>query len=61
MDERYSIIRARPSDLGALPAIERAAAQLLAGHVPDSMLNETTGDDELTEAHPRIALGRVAA
>lgn len=37
-----SITTARSQDLARLPAIELAAAQLLTGHAPESVLNETT-------------------
>jgi len=46
----YSITTARPQDLGRLPAIELAAARLLAGYAPESVLNETTGLDVLQKA-----------
>lgn len=36
-----------------LRAIELAAARLLAGHVPESVLTETTSDEELKDAHAR--------
>lgn len=58
---RYAIVAARPSDIGALPAIERAAAQLLVGHAPDSVLNETIGEPVLRDARSQgrlwVALG----
>ncbi len=38
----YLIARARPKDLALLRAIELAAAQLLRGHGPESLLNEAT-------------------
>jgi len=47
---RYSIMAARPQDLGRLPAIELAAARLLAGHAPESVLNETTSPIVLKNA-----------
>ena len=50
MNPRYSITTARPQDLVRLPAIELAAARLLAGHAPESVLNETTGWDVLQKA-----------
>jgi GNAT superfamily N-acetyltransferase len=50
MSLEYAITRARPSDIPSLPAIELAAAQLLTGHAPDSVLNETTGVEEFFEA-----------
>jgi GNAT superfamily N-acetyltransferase len=50
MAPQYQISKARPSDLPLLPAIELAAARLLAGHAPESVLAETTGSVELEEA-----------
>ena len=47
---RYTIARARPKDLAVLPAIELAAARLLVGHAPESVLNETTSDEVLKTA-----------
>ena len=46
----YTITAAQPSDLPMLPAIELAAARLLAGHAPKSVLDETTSQDDLREA-----------
>jgi GNAT superfamily N-acetyltransferase len=46
----YRIARARPGDLPLLPAIELAAATLLAGHAPASVLAETTSQAELEDA-----------
>ena len=46
----YTITLARPKDLAVLPAIELAAARLLVGHAPESVLNETTSDDVLKTA-----------
>lgn len=46
----YQITTARPSDLPQLPAIELAAARLLVGHAPESVLAETTGPEALEEA-----------
>ena len=46
----YRITAARANDLPFLPAIELAAAKLLAGHAPESVLTETTSDEELKEA-----------
>ncbi len=46
----YTIARARPKDLAVLPAIELAAARLLVGHAPESVLNETTSDEVLNTA-----------
>ena len=50
MDHRYTIAAARLRDAPALAAIERAAATFLQEHVPPSVLNETTGEDDLGEA-----------
>ena len=46
----YRIARARPEHLTLLPAIERAAAQLLRGHAPESVLNEATDSDTFAQA-----------
>lgn len=46
----YTITAARPQDLTRLAAIELAAARLLAGYAPESVLNETTGLDVLKQA-----------
>jgi GNAT superfamily N-acetyltransferase len=46
----YRIVRARTRDLHLIGAIEVAAAQLLRGHAPDSVLNEITDERELREA-----------
>lgn len=56
MDARYSIVAARPSDVGALATIERAAAELLRGHAPQSVLDETTDERTFREAQ---AAGRL--
>jgi hypothetical protein len=50
VDPRYSIVAARPGDVAALGAIELAAAQLLRGHAPDSVLDEVFDEDEFREA-----------
>jgi hypothetical protein len=47
MDPRYSIVPALPQHIAALAAIERAAAVLLQGHAPASILAETTTLDDL--------------
>jgi GNAT superfamily N-acetyltransferase len=52
----YSITTARPQDISRLPAIELAAARLLAGHAPESVLTETTAPHVLQEAQ---RLGRL--
>jgi GNAT superfamily N-acetyltransferase len=49
----YEITAARPSDLPLLPAIELAAAGLLAGHAPESVLAETTSQEDLRDAQRR--------
>ena len=46
----YRIAHARPEDLAHLPLIELAASQLLSGHAPASVLNETTSQDALLKA-----------
>jgi GNAT superfamily N-acetyltransferase len=53
---RYVIVRARPEHLAALPAIEVAAAQLLMGRAPPSVLRETTEPAAFAEAarHGRL-------
>jgi len=48
------IIRAaRPDDLPLLPPIELAAAKLLAGHAPESVLGETTSQGDLKRAQEK--------
>jgi GNAT superfamily N-acetyltransferase len=49
----YRIAAARPSDLSMLPTIELAAATLLAGHAPESVLTETTTQAALKDAQQR--------
>ena len=46
----YRIARARLEDLARLPTIERAAAQLLRGHAPESVLKEVTDRDTFSDA-----------
>src|SRR5581483_9046568 len=46
----YRIAPARPKDLARLPLIELAAARLLSGHAPLSVLNETTSQQKLERA-----------
>jgi GNAT superfamily N-acetyltransferase len=46
----YRITTARPEDLQLLPAIELAAARLLAGSAPESALTETTSQADLEQA-----------
>jgi len=50
LERAYHIALARPRDLPLLPAIELAAARLLAGHAPSSVLAETTSQFELRKA-----------
>ena len=49
----YGIAAARPGDLPLLPGIELAAAALLAGHAPASVLAETTSRADLEDAERR--------
>lgn len=53
MTHRYEITAARSCDLVFLPAIELAAAKLLVGHAPKSVLNETTNLNVLKAAQSR--------
>ena len=46
----YSITTARPADVGSLAAIELAAAKLLIGHAPESVLNEATDESTFRDA-----------
>ena len=46
----YTITPARPKDLAVLPAIELAAARLLVGHAPESVLNQATSNEVLKTA-----------
>jgi GNAT superfamily N-acetyltransferase len=50
MTPRYTTAMARPTDVEGLPAIELAAARLLAGHAPESVLNQTTSLEVLRKA-----------
>jgi GNAT superfamily N-acetyltransferase len=56
----YTITAARLQDLSRLPGIELAAARLLVGHAPESVLNETTSLEVLLaaqrEGHLWVAL-----
>ncbi|HEX6941492.1 MAG TPA: bifunctional NAD(P)H-dependent oxidoreductase/GNAT family N-acetyltransferase [Gemmatimonadaceae bacterium] len=49
----YSIVPARPEHLSEIPNIELAAARLLSGHAPESVLKETTGQAVLRSALAR--------
>ena len=55
MTSEYSIVSAPERDLDHLAAIELAAARLLVGHAPDSVLRETT--DTATFRRAARALG----
>ena len=46
----YHVMLARPRDLPLLASIELAAARLLVGHAPASVLGETTSQFELRKA-----------
>ena len=46
----YEITTARSQDLPLLPPIELAAARLLAGHAPDSVLADITSQADLEQA-----------
>ena len=50
IDPRYIIALARPRDIPRLAAIELAAAALLEGHAPASVLNETTSETAFRDA-----------
>ncbi|MFL5620433.1 MAG: GNAT family N-acetyltransferase [Gemmatimonadaceae bacterium] len=50
LERVYRIALARPRDLPLLPAIELAAARLLVGHAPSSVLGETTSQFALRKA-----------
>ena len=61
MMPRYSIAAARAEDLRRLPAIELAAARLLAGVAPEAVLSETTSHDVLERARHKGHLWVVLA
>jgi GNAT superfamily N-acetyltransferase len=46
----YTVDLARHDDLPLIPAIELAAARLLAGHAPEAVLAETTSQADLERA-----------
>jgi GNAT superfamily N-acetyltransferase len=50
MSDAYEIALARPQDLRLIASIELAAAQLLRGHAPETVLNEVTNDRILVDA-----------
>jgi GNAT superfamily N-acetyltransferase len=62
MQPLYYIACARPQDLQQLPAVELAAAALLKGHAPESVLSETTSEQDLRAAQSEgrlwVALAR---
>ena len=49
-DVAYSVIPARSRDLPMLPVIELAAARLLVGHAPESVLSEATSAADFERA-----------
>ncbi len=61
MEPLYKIVCARPQDLHLLPAIELAAAALLKGHAPESVLSETTSEQQFREAQAEGRLWVVLA
>jgi GNAT superfamily N-acetyltransferase len=61
MKPLYDIAWARPQDLHLLPAIELAAGALLNGHAPESVLSETTSEQDLREAQAEGRLWVVLA
>jgi GNAT superfamily N-acetyltransferase len=48
--DRYSIRLARPCDLAALPAIERAAAELFHDFAPEAIDSDVTSEQEFAHA-----------
>jgi len=50
MNDQYEIALARPHDLRLIASIELAAAQLLRGHAPETVLNEVTSERVLSDA-----------
>lgn len=50
VDTCYSIGSAQPEHIPALGAIELAAARLLSGHAPESVLSETSGESTFADA-----------
>lgn len=60
MPQGYTIALARVEDLDRLPAIELAAAQLLQGHAPESVLQEVTDARtfEAARRHGRLWVAR---
>ncbi|KAF7728157.1 hypothetical protein EC973_006551 [Apophysomyces ossiformis] len=48
MSSAYSIVKASPENIPVLPGIEAAAAaKLLKGYIPESILNEVTDENDL--------------
>ena len=62
MQPLYKITCARPQDLQLLPSVELAAAALLKGHAPESVLSEVTSEQDFREAQSEgrlwVALAR---
>jgi len=50
MNDQYEIALARPHDHRLIASIELAAAQLLRGHAPETVLNEVTSERVLSDA-----------
>lgn len=50
MEPGYTVSLARPEHVGAIPGIELSAATMLRGHVPASVLEESTPEVELWQA-----------
>lgn len=50
MAPKYEVTLARERDLPLIPVIELAAARLLTGHAPESVLCQTSSREELNEA-----------
>jgi len=61
VDTAYTVAKARPRDLRHIAGIELAAAQMLAGHAPPAVLNETTSEHQLREAQSQGYLWVVLA
>jgi GNAT superfamily N-acetyltransferase len=56
MERAHRIVAARRDDVPMLAAIELAAAAMLTGHVPESILSETTSEQDLREAQAQKRL-----
>lgn len=57
MQPHYQITGARRQDLHLLPAIELAAAVLMNGHAPASVLSETTSEREFRAQSGLVTFG----